>query len=183
MPPKKAAPAASGAMPTKASFFMSRRVLEEVPKSGGKLPIGRGGSSSFPESRLGSAPKRPALLYDKSTGDAYAEVVGDAAVCLTTGVELFRFRFCRGRDDDEDGGGGGGASGRFVSSGRTFDFSPPSGRRHPGERFVDVLNLVKAGILSEADVASRRAFSDAELRGFMARLDAYLAENSEVSEA
>ena len=37
---------------------------------------------------------------------------------------------------------------------------------------MDVTNLAKAGIISDANVASQLAFSDTELCGFMAMVDA-----------
>jgi hypothetical protein len=168
MPPKKAAPAAA-TVPTKASFFMTKRVMEanmhaktqQDPKS---LRDVKKDSSSF---GMSGVPKRR-FLYDKETAEAYAEVVGDAAMCLETGVELFRFN--RNKEDD----GCYGAVSSQCAPCVKFDFTPPVGKRHPDERFVDVMNLVKAGIISESDVAAQRAFSDAELRGFMVRLDAYL---------
>ena len=51
-----------------------------------------------------------------------------------------------------------------------IDFTPPGGKRHPGERFVDVLGLVNAGLISEADIAKQRAFTDEELREKMEAL-------------
>jgi len=111
-------------------------------------------------------PMRPRrFLFEEGTGEAYAEVVDNAAICLETGNELFRF----GDWDPEE---------NHQPSGfqRPFDFSPPGGKRHPGERFVDVLNLVKAGIISEKDVASQRAFTDEELMHAMDRLENYRRE-------
>ena len=52
----------------------------------------------------------------------------------------------------------------------SIDFTPPGGKRHPGERFVDVLGLVNAGLISEADIAKQRAFTDEELREKMEAL-------------
>ena len=87
------------------------------------------------------------------------------AVCVDSGEELFRFG---SRDDDNF---------TFQDTGFTkrFDFSPPSGKRHPGDKSVDVLALVKAGIMSETDVKNGRAFSEAELRGFMLQLEEFMA--------
>ena len=50
---------------------------------------------------------------------------------------------------------------------RPFDFTPPSGKRHPGERFVDVQSLLNASLISEDDVARQHAFTDEELRAAM----------------
>jgi hypothetical protein len=77
---------------------------------------------------------------------AYAEVVGDDAICLETGQVLFRF----GGGEDDGAGGYQGVAG-FK---RPFDFSPPMGKRHPDDKGVDVLNMVKAGILTDEDVAN-----------------------------
>jgi hypothetical protein len=50
------------------------------------------------------------------------------------------------------------------------------GTRHPDDPFVDVLNLVKAGILTDAEVASQKAFSREELACFMKKLELYHME-------
>lgn len=149
MPPKKAAPVVKQ-IPTKQSFFEKKRVMQEVksvdPVQDEKKPVPQG-------------PKRR-FLYAQGTGVAYAEVVGDVAICMETGLEMFRF----GSRDENDF--------NFESTGvqRRFNFAPPTGKRHPDDKFIDVLGLVKAGILSDFDVASGRAFSDAELHEFMSRL-------------
>ena len=107
-------------------------------------------------------------LFEEGTGVAYAEVVGDDAICLETGQVLFRFG---GRNDDEAGGYQGG-----VGFKRRFDFSPPVGKRHPDDMGVDVLNMVKAGILTNEDVASQKAFTREELVRGMETLEAYSLE-------
>ena len=55
---------------------------------------------------------------------------------------------------------------------RRMDISPPVGRSHPEDRTIDVLSLVRAGILTDEDVRTRRAFTREELEGMMARLAA-----------
>ena len=54
--------------------------------------------------------------------------------------------------------------------GRQHDFSPPTGARHPNDRTVDVLALVRAGILTDEDVRTRRAFTRDELDSLMEQL-------------
>ena len=153
MPPKKAAPAAM--VPSKESFFMPKRVM--VPnKNNPVLKV----ESSYPRQYV----KPPRLLYEQGTQEAYAELVGNTAVCLFTGMDLFTM----GSGDSE-------CFDQTPSSSfeRRFDFTPPGGKRHPDDRFVDVQNLVKAGIISEADVARQRAFTDEELKAAMAELESY----------
>jgi hypothetical protein len=160
MPKKNAAPAAR--IPTKDSFFLSKRTMVESKKP--ELPV------DVPK----AAPVRQRrFLFEQGTGMAYAEVLGDAAICLETGQELFRF-------------GGGDDVGEYQpSSGfqRPFDFSPPDGKRHPADRFVDVLNLVKAGILAEEDVANQKAFTSEELVCAMDRLENYRREMERMCES
>jgi len=141
---------------------MTKRPLVEVAPGGisKKAVVDQGGDARFFTAR---EPKRR-FLYNKETNEAYAEVVDGSAICLETGEQLFRFKDSEG---DKEGGGSSG-----FTHGVRFDFTPPGGKRHPSERFVDVPNLVKAGILSGSDVASHRAFSDEELHAFMERLDA-----------
>ena len=46
-------------------------------------------------------------------------------------------------------------------------------RRAGGERHLSVLSLVNAGLISEADIAKQRAFTDEELRERMEALASY----------
>ena len=79
-------------------------------------------------------------------------------MCLFTGQELFRFKKKENNDDDEFG------------CYRGFDFTPPTGRKHPDDRSVDVSGLVRAGLMSNEDIARRRPFSTEELKDLMAKL-------------
>jgi len=151
MPPKKAAPAAA-LIPSKESFFMPKRVMVQNKNAATKIE---------PHSKAYVKP--PRLLYEQGTQEPYAEIVGNTAVCLFTGMCLFTM-------GESDSGYSDHASSSFE---RRFDFTPPGGKRHPDDRFVDVQNLVKAGIISEADVASQRAFTDEELQAAMAELESY----------
>jgi hypothetical protein len=151
MPPRKAAPAPKF-LPTKESFFLSKRTMVEAKKAV---------EPPMPTKPVEAKPRR--FLYETGTDVAYAEVVGNTAISLDTGEELFSF---------------GGVREEYQASGfqRRFDFTPPDGKRHPGDKFVDVLNLVKAGILTKEDVATQRAFTDEELMRAMERLEAYRRE-------
>lgn len=51
-----------------------------------------------------------------------------------------------------------------------FDFTPPGGKRHPGEHFVDVNGLLNAGLIRKEDVMRQRAFTEEELRAAMEAL-------------
>ena len=160
MPPRKAAPL-SAMVPTKESFFMAKRTMTKRETLDLKVntdgPIKSGGFTK---------PRR--FLYEQGTNTAYAEIVGNSAVCLLTGMEMFRMG---GSEDREEL-----SSAPFQ---RRFDFTPPDGKRHPSERYVDVHGLVKAGIISDSDVASHRAFSDEELKEAMVKLEQYHTEMDE----
>ena len=177
MPPRKAAPAAM--IPTKASFFMRKRdmetrTFEKKPNTDNK-GMHFGGSSAR-ISQVADKTQKRRFLFDKETNDAYAEIMGDSAICLDTGMELFRFA---GGEGNYPGFFEQDVPSRFEHT-REFDFTPPDGKRHPGERFVDVTNLVKAGLLSEEDVASHKAFSDEELKGLMHELGDFFSDEESV---
>jgi hypothetical protein len=141
---------------TKASFFMSKRTMA-------KRLIPEAKVTTESKQVVFAKPRR--FLYEQGTDSAYAEIVGNTAVCLMTGMDMFQL--------------GGGREEYAQSSApfqRRFDFTPPDGKRHPDERYVDVHGLVKAGIISDSDVASHRAFSDEELKEAMAKLEQYRAE-------
>ena len=154
MPPKKAAPAAL--IPSKESVFMPKRVMV----SNKRMDTKTGEKQNF----VGGYVKPKRYLFEQGTQEPYAELIGNTAVCLVTGMDLFTLN------------GGESDLGYFdsVSSfSRKYDFTPPGGVRHPADRFVDVQNLVKAGIISEADVANQRAFTDQELSAAMKELESY----------
>lgn len=102
---------------------------------------------------------RARYFYEQGTGVAYAQQVGDMAVCLLTGSELFRIK---SNEDDISQGG-------FESA--RFDFSPPSGKKHPGDNSIDVLALVAEGIISKEDIQTQKAFSREQLDEFMSELE------------
>ena len=156
MSPKKAAPLVPKMIPTKESFFSPKRtMMEKQTKSSAVVPLKK--EDNWPR------PQR--LLYDPNTCLPYAEIVDNVAICLDTGVELFRF----GESYNEE----------RREFGKRFDFKPPGGVRHPSERFVDVEGLVKAGILAEKDVASQKSFEDEEIKSMMDTLAHYYSEIEE----
>ena len=155
MPAKKKKTAAPTRIPTKESFFQPARQFQDVVAA---APV-----KSFKPPVVN--PRPPRLLYNEGTGQAYAEVVGNAAICLDSGQELFRFK--NGDDDDECNG----TQNTMPKLG--FDFTAPVGTRHPNERSVDIAGLMEFGILSEQDVENRRGFTDEQLREMMEKLAAY----------
>ena len=146
--PQKKKPKPAAPLPTKASFFQPKREYCETVTVKVEPTV--------------PAP-RQRLLYDKETGMPFAEVIDNAAVCLHTGQELFRFKEREQRAEEP-----------LFAAG--FDFTPPGGRKHPNERSVDVRAMVDAGILSDEDVRTHRAFSDEELSEMTRRLDEYQSE-------
>ena len=163
MPPpkKKTAPAP---VPTKASFFAVKREFEEP------VAVAAPVAPRFkPVEQRPVYEKPPRLLYDKGTGMPYAEIVDDSAICLDSGVELFRFR---NRDDDEDYEDN---SVVFAPTDKRLDFTPPAGKRHPNDHWVDVAGLVELGILSDEDVMNRKGFSSEQLQEMMQLLSAHRA--------
>ena len=155
MPQKKKKPSAPPPpLPTKASFFLPKREYsDDKPAVAESAPVA-------------VRPRFQRLLYDRETGMPYAEVINNVAMCLFSGEELFRFQSAVKDDEDHHT--------QAFSNG--FDFTPPKGKRHPDDRSVDVKGLVDAGIMSNDDVALRKAFSDEELSSMMKRLEEYHAE-------
>ena len=138
-------------VPTIASFFEPKREYDTnniTPKAPEVRPV-----NPFH--------KPPPLLYDSGSGLAYAEVVDGRAFCLDSGAELFKFK---NRDDDDD------AATVCIVPSKALDFTPPAGKRHPDDRWVDVAGLVEFGLLSDEDVSSRKGFTAEQLRELMDRL-------------
>jgi len=155
-PPKKKTNASPAPIPTKASFFEIKREFEEPVAAVGPVPRFKPVEEVRPVIQ-----RAPRLLYDKGTGMPYAEIVDNSAICLDSGVELFSFK---NRDDDEDYEDN---SVAFVSAPKRLDFIPPEGKRHPDDRWVDVAGLVEFGLLSDADVSSRKGFTAEQLQEMM----------------
>ena len=135
--------AGPGMVFSKQSFFLPNR-----GPGGGKVPAPVPKPTAQPSNRF-FAPYEPVrrFVYDRDTGEAYAEWVGDAAVCLHTGQELFRSR--RGRQDGGEFGGSGG----FGDDGggplpvAPFDYSVPR-QRHPNDFSVSTEDILASGFIT-----------------------------------
>ncbi len=160
MPPKKQKKAPEP-IPTKASFFAPKRDYEDHKKVD---------FSSSPPVPTQKQPKYQSFLYDHGTGRPYAEIVGRSAICVDSGEELFRFRNGPEEEDEEC------VSGPIFT--KKFDFTPPSGKRHPDDRGIDIAGLVEFGLLSDEDVRSRKVFTAEQLQDMMGRLAAFRGELS-----
>jgi hypothetical protein len=133
--------AGPGMMFSKASFFVPKRGPD-----GGRVAIPA--SAAVPDNRSFNNHRQPCytqqrrFVYDKSTGEAYAEWIDGVAVCVHTGQELFRSRSLRGGGDDD-----------FVGStapASSFDFSVPK-QRHPNDFSISTEDVVASGFLTLAD--------------------------------
>ena len=132
----KIAEAGPGMMFSRKSFFIPKR-----GPGGGKVPIPvvappANGFSSFQRFE----PVRR-FVYDKSTGEAYAEWINNAAICIHTGEELFRSG--RYREDDMCGD----SASMFEE---TFDYSVPK-QRHPNDFSVSTNEMLASGFISLSD--------------------------------
>lgn len=90
MPPRKAAPAPK-LVPSKDSFFLAHRPMVEQKNKTTNV-------TEQPKQALKEPTRR--YLYENGTGLAYAELVGNTAVCIHTGVELYKLK---GRDEASRG--------------------------------------------------------------------------------
>jgi hypothetical protein len=79
--------------------------------------------------------QRRSFLYDRHTGEPYAEWIGGQAVCLETSEVLF--------ESNRSWHNGGGEAVKF-------DFTPPK-QRHPKDPSIDTQDLIDAGILTLED--------------------------------
>jgi hypothetical protein len=122
--------AGPGMMFSKGSFFVPCR-----GPNGGKVAIPV--PATVPDDRYNRQPFVPQrrFVYDKSTGEAYAEWIDGVAVCVNTGQELFRSRTFR---DDES------------TPAPSFDFSVPR-QLHPNDFSIGTEDVVASGFLTLAD--------------------------------
>ena len=133
MPPKKASPAPAPPPPKNTFFkpgFRKAAVILPAP-------------TAFPRQQF--APRR-SFLYNKDTGDAYAEWMGNEAVCLETGEVLFE---SKGSVDY-----GSSSSGGFSPA--KFDFTPPK-QRHPKDPSITTQDLLDADIITLEDFKNGRS--------------------------
>ena len=119
----------------KTHFFLpkEKQEYEDISKNNA-LDIGQ--VSSF---QPHAKPRR--FLFDKSTGEAYAEWINDDAVCLETGDVLFSSRN-KNREYDPD----------EMHEYRRFDFSAPSFRR-VDDPTIYTDELIEDGVLTMEDFA------------------------------
>ena len=138
---KAAKPAVQSAGPgmvfSKQSFFIPNR-----GPNGGRVaapvapvaPVVKPNSNGFARFE----PKRR-YVYDKVTGEAYAEWIDNVAVCIHTGQELFRSRAAKSEDFSLSSGGGAVAP--------PLDFSVPK-QRHPNDYSISTDDMIASGFLS-----------------------------------
>jgi hypothetical protein len=124
--------AGPGMMFSKGSFFLPSR-----GPNGGKvaIPAPPPAADAFNNHRFQFVPQRR-FVYDKSTGEAYAEWINDVAVCIHTGQELFRSRGFQGGD--------------CRAPAESFDYSVPK-QCHPNDFSVSTEEIVASGFLTLAD--------------------------------
>ena len=129
--------AGPGMMFSKKSFFLPNRGpgggKVEIPKQIEALPTSNQQRFFQPQRRF---------IYDKVTGEAYAEWINEAAVCIHTGQELFRSRRYEGGGDDD---GLGGHAGPDVE--QRFDYSAPK-QRHPNDYSVFTEDIIASGFIT-----------------------------------
>jgi len=140
VPAAKAEPAGPGMVFSKGSFFIPGRGVD-----GGRVPApivappaqqnGRPFSQYVPARRF---------IYNKDTGEAYAEWINDVAICIHTGQELFRSRRNQQPQDggNEFGDGGGGA--------QPFDYSVPK-QCHPNDYSISTVDMLASGFITLND--------------------------------
>ncbi len=139
MPPKKAAPAPA-IPPPKNTFF----------KPGFREPAKLVLPPPVITSRQSFAPRR-SFLYNKQTGEPYAEWIENQAVCLETGEVLFE------------------SSGEYYQGGRKavnhdakFDFAPPTSR-HPKDPTIVTQDVIDAGVLTLDDFKAGKSAMSVEM--------------------
>ena len=145
---KQAAPvqtAGPGMVFSRQSFFLPNR-----GPGGGKVPAPVAkpvAPPSFNSNRFANYEPVRRFVYDRSTGEAYAEWKGDVAVCIHTGQELFRSRKSREVDSAmefgfDDGGG--------PALAAPFDYSVPK-QRHPNDFSVSTEDILASGFITLDD--------------------------------
>ena len=134
--------AGPGMVFSKQSFFLPQR-----GPGGGKVPAPAPKPTAKPffnSNRFANHEPVRRSVYDRTTGEAYAEWVGDAAVCIHTGQELFRSRRNRDADSslefdfaDEEG----------PAIAAPFDYSVPK-QRHPNDFSVITEDILASGFIT-----------------------------------
>jgi hypothetical protein len=131
--------AGPGMMFSKKSFFIPNR-----GPGGGKVPI----PVVVPPPVNGFQPFQRfepvrRFVYDKSTGEAYAEWINNVAVCIHTGEELFRSnRYSQPEYDC--------AECDLSSFEVKLDYSVPP-QRHPNDFSIGTTEMLESGFISVGD--------------------------------
>ena len=129
--------AGPGMMFSRRSFFLPKR-----GDDGGKVPVPVVKEVQPSPFFQRFEPARR-YIYDRTSGEAYAEWVGDSAVCLTTGQELFRSRRSQGDDSFDLGGKAHGAAFEQMP----FDYSVPK-QRHPNDYSISTEDILASGFIT-----------------------------------
>ena len=127
-------PAGPGLVFSKQSFFLPSRGPNGGKVSAPVVPVASAFQPNFTRFPQYEKPRR--FVYDKSTGEAYAEWINNVAVCVITGQELFRSRDAPMTDGAEGG----------VEV-PPFDYSVPK-QRHPNDYSVSTDDMIASGFLS-----------------------------------
>jgi hypothetical protein len=137
MPAKKKANVPPPRKVVKAHFFVhpARQEFEEIVPVGNIEEKNEKPSASFPQFE-----KRRYFVYNKETGEPYAEWIDNVAVSLETGEELFRSSRSFG-DSYED-----------THYARRFNFSVPTFYR-ADDPTIYTETLVEWGIVTEKDIS------------------------------
>ena len=136
MPPKRAAPTDALDPLSKQSFF--------IPNRGGEKRVKKAEEVKPVEAK--DEPPRRHFLYNKVTGEAYAEWIDGVAYCLETGREIFKSRHS------------------LAEGERKFDFSPTT--HHPNDPTIYTLDLIKAGFI---DIIACPALTQRQYERWVAR--------------
>ena len=123
-------PAGPGLVFSAESFFLPSRGPNGGKVSAPIVPVASAFQANFTRFPQYEKPRR--FVYDKSTGEAYAEWINNVAVCVNTGQELFRSR----EAPMADGAGV-----------LPFDYSVPK-QRHPNDFSVSTDDMIASGFLS-----------------------------------
>ena len=133
--------AGPGLMFSRTSFFLPNRGTD-----GGKVPAPVVVSSALPSPFERRFEPMRRFIRDRETGEPYAEWIGESAVCLSTGQELFRSRRSRLNEEDEFAAAfeGGEASGGMQVR---LDYSVPK-QRHPNDYSVSTEDMLASGFIT-----------------------------------
>jgi len=142
--PKKAKKAAvpvqsagPGMIFSKESFFVPSRGPNGGKVAAPVVPVAP--TSQTNGGRFAQFEPQRRYVYDKTTGEAYAEWINGVAVCIHTGQELFRSRGYQ-RDEISFCAGEGGKV-------EPFDYSVPK-QRHPNDYSISTDDMIASGFLT-----------------------------------